>query len=147
MVRMALRIREYRNGLVGDRFWHELLHARMIVRAFLEFGVPAGRARDQRHDRAATIAARSPFLRLVAAGVDREGRRAASRGEVGAPRIISDHQIRRADDFRGSKPIAGAGNIGDAGVPSILLQDPLELAMLRAGSDENDTTTRSVEQQ
>lgn len=62
-------------------------------------------------------------------------------------RIIGNHQIRRSDDFRGSKPVAGAGKVGDPGVVSILLQDPLELAMLVAGADENDAAIHSIEQQ
>ena len=85
---------------------------------------PQGEQGTKRHDRTHVIAARPPFLRLMAAGIDREGRRATGRREVRDPRIVGNHQSGRSDDFRGSKPVGNAGNIGDPGVSSFASMIP-----------------------
>ena len=93
----------------------------------------------------AHIAARPPFLRLMAAGIDRQGWCAASRREVSDAGIVRDHEVSLTNNSRCFRPLAAARDINYPPIPAILIEDWLNLISLGLGANKNYVAPRSLE--
>ncbi len=107
----------------------------MVVRTQLQALISARRAGDCCRHRAHALAARSPFLRLMAARIDRQRRPAACCSKVRDPRIVGDHEVSTAQHAGKFGPIDLAAQIDEATIAMMLVTDMAERGQLVGRAD------------